>query len=281
MPAATAAAEPPDDPPATRVQSHGLRVTPKAECSVDEPMANSSRFALPTTTAPRARRRATAVASKGDTKSGRIREPHVVGRPMVTMLSLMATGTPAASRTSSATGMKASSSPRRAAMASRDAATPPSQISPSSLTADHPGHDEESVAPRWRVARGELAVDRRTRYIFAHRRRRGWREHYVADIDFGKLVDVAQDLRHLARHPIQPVIIEFQVGQIGNAPRFLTRDLHVRGLCHCPPAQRSAAPLSPFTRSEEHTSELQSPDHLVCRLLLEKKNIKRRNRPRL
>src|SRR5258708_27043500 len=26
------------------------------------------------------------------------------------------------------------------------------------------------------------------------------------------------------------------------------------------------------TRSEEHTSELQSPDHLVCRLLLEKKH---------
>src|SRR5438552_15002378 len=31
-------------------------------------------------------------------------------------------------------------------------------------------------------------------------------------------------------------------------------------------------------RSEEHTSELQSPDHLVCRLLLEKKkNILRRS----
>src|SRR5438552_12919875 len=27
----------------------------------------------------------------------------------------------------------------------------------------------------------------------------------------------------------------------------------------------------PMARSEEHTSELQSPDHLVCRLLLEKK----------
>src|SRR5258708_11358398 len=27
----------------------------------------------------------------------------------------------------------------------------------------------------------------------------------------------------------------------------------------------------PGDRSEEHTSELQSPDHLVCRLLLEKK----------
>src|SRR5947208_4689048 len=47
------------------------------------------------------------------------------------------------------------------------------------------------------------------------------------------------------------------------------------------------APLRPFSfavvrrgRSEEHTSELQSPDHLVCRLLLEKKkknkNIKSR-----
>src|SRR5258708_16042241 len=29
--------------------------------------------------------------------------------------------------------------------------------------------------------------------------------------------------------------------------------------------------LNTGTRSEEHTSELQSPDHLVCRLLLEKK----------
>src|SRR6476660_4326898 len=27
------------------------------------------------------------------------------------------------------------------------------------------------------------------------------------------------------------------------------------------------------SRSEEHTSELQSPDHLVCRLLLEKKKV--------
>src|SRR5258708_10778608 len=35
-------------------------------------------------------------------------------------------------------------------------------------------------------------------------------------------------------------------------------------------------------RSEEHTSELQSPDHLVCRLLLEKKNsrLSRTHRPR-
>src|SRR5258708_32077764 len=32
-----------------------------------------------------------------------------------------------------------------------------------------------------------------------------------------------------------------------------------------------APALSHVDRSEEHTSELQSPDHLVCRLLLEKK----------
>src|SRR5258708_26864699 len=36
---------------------------------------------------------------------------------------------------------------------------------------------------------------------------------------------------------------------------------------HC----RRALALSGSRRSEEHTSELQSPDHLVCRLLLEKK----------
>src|SRR5207244_11035044 len=30
------------------------------------------------------------------------------------------------------------------------------------------------------------------------------------------------------------------------------------------------APSTRYVRSEEHTSELQSPDHLVCRLLLEK-----------
>src|SRR3990170_7497345 len=40
----------------------------------------------------------------------------------------------------------------------------------------------------------------------------------------------------------------------------------------CPPGPASRACASRTSwRSEEHTSELQSPDHLVCRLLLEKK----------
>src|SRR5438552_18815030 len=36
-------------------------------------------------------------------------------------------------------------------------------------------------------------------------------------------------------------------------------------------ATTASLPHPTFRRSEEHTSELQSPDHLVCRLLLEKK----------
>src|SRR5215216_599263 len=38
-----------------------------------------------------------------------------------------------------------------------------------------------------------------------------------------------------------------------------------------PPAVNIHGLPRPLVRSEEHTSELQSPDHLVCRLLLEKK----------
>src|SRR5258708_12917963 len=43
-------------------------------------------------------------------------------------------------------------------------------------------------------------------------------------------------------------------------------------------------PVEADLRSEEHTSELQSPDHLVCRLLLEKKkntNINNTNNDRM
>ena len=62
-PAATAAALPPEEPPGTRLRSWGLRVGPKAECSVEEPMANSSMFVFPTNTAPAAASRLTTVAS--------------------------------------------------------------------------------------------------------------------------------------------------------------------------------------------------------------------------
>src|SRR2546429_4703576 len=42
-------------------------------------------------------------------------------------------------------------------------------------------------------------------------------------------------------------------------------------------SRKVTLPRSRFTRSEEHTSELQSRLHLVCRLLLEKKKTKRKS----
>src|SRR5438309_2483176 len=45
-----------------------------------------------------------------------------------------------------------------------------------------------------------------------------------------------------------------------------------------PTYRRSRTRSSRRTRSEEHTSELQSQFHLVCRLLLEKKKKKKHNK---
>src|SRR5258708_29909132 len=61
----------------------------------------------------------------------------------------------------------------------------------------------------------------------------------------------------------------------GRSPRSPRR---FRGRCR-DRARRGARPAPVGDRprrcrSEEHTSELQSPDHLVCRLLLEKKKKK-------
>src|SRR5258708_14973433 len=50
--------------------------------------------------------------------------------------------------------------------------------------------------------------------------------------------------------------------------RSVAEPLHVAALLA---VERLIQAHAPRSRSEEHTSELQSPDHLVCRLLLEKK----------
>src|SRR5438067_7729231 len=94
-PAATAAAEPPLEPPGTRARSHGLRVVWKPLFSVELPIANSSRFVFPTSTAPASRRRLQAVASYGGRQLPRIFDPHVVRMSRVQKLSLSAIGTPA------------------------------------------------------------------------------------------------------------------------------------------------------------------------------------------
>src|SRR5438552_10729830 len=55
----------------------------------------------------------------------------------------------------------------------------------------------------------------------------------------------------------------------------LLRDSHVGRSARQRPADVPHGRSCHGVRSEEHTSELQSPDHLVCRLLLEKKNRQR------
>src|SRR6476646_6312400 len=92
---ASAAALPPPEPPGMRVVSHGLRVGPYAEFSVDEPIANSSMFVLPSTGIPASRRRVVSVASYGATQPSRIFDPQVVGASVVVKTSFRARGTPA------------------------------------------------------------------------------------------------------------------------------------------------------------------------------------------
>src|ERR1051326_2147383 len=95
IPAATAAADPPLDPPGIRSVAHGFRTGPNAEFSLDDPIANSSQFVFPMTTAPASSSRATAVASYGGTYCSSIFDDAVVRTPRVQRLSLSATGTPA------------------------------------------------------------------------------------------------------------------------------------------------------------------------------------------
>src|SRR3954453_18519895 len=83
--AATAAADPPPEPPGIRSRSHGLCVGPYAECSVDEPIANSSMFVLPRMTPRVWPTLPTGVASYGGIHPSRIREPQVAGTPRCTM----------------------------------------------------------------------------------------------------------------------------------------------------------------------------------------------------
>ena len=66
-PADTAAAVPPPEPPGTSAGSHGLRVGPKPEFSVEEPIANSSVFVFPSRVRPAALHRSATVASNTGT----------------------------------------------------------------------------------------------------------------------------------------------------------------------------------------------------------------------
>ena len=95
MSAATAAAEPPDEPPGTLFKFHGLCVICIAEFSVELPIANSSMFSFPKLIISCSFSSSTTVASYGATKFSSILDAHVVFTPFVHRLSFIPIGTPA------------------------------------------------------------------------------------------------------------------------------------------------------------------------------------------
>lgn len=81
MPAATAAAEPPDDPPGVRVRSHGLRAGPQASGSLMALAPNSGRLVLPKIARPASSQRWTTVECSAAGTDCNDRDPLEVGRP--------------------------------------------------------------------------------------------------------------------------------------------------------------------------------------------------------
>src|SRR6516162_2137647 len=81
IPAATAAAEPPDEPPGVRSAFHGLRVVPWRYVRVQFTDPNSGDVVSPTSTAPAAFRRAVSVQSASATSSSKTRDACVLGQP--------------------------------------------------------------------------------------------------------------------------------------------------------------------------------------------------------
>src|SRR5258708_28796260 len=83
-------------------------------------------------------------------------------------------------------------------------------------------------------------------------------------------------IRRPPRSTLFPYTTLFRSGAHGaGTGGIVARDplSHGVGVLGTEPVHQDAhAEVHGCARSEEHTSELQSPDHLVCRLLLEKKN---------
>src|SRR5258708_25374234 len=76
----------------------------------------------------------------------------------------------------------------------------------------------------------------------------------------------------MIRRPPRSTLFPYTTLFRSHATRWLRR--RCRTLLRSMPGNCRKSNLAPqrlIVRSEEHTSELQSPDHLVCRLLLEKK----------
>src|SRR5258708_13586013 len=80
-------------------------------------------------------------------------------------------------------------------------------------------------------------------------------------------------IRRPPRSTLFPYTTLFRSGadQSPHRPAPTTRPTVMRSIAWLAPSLPWSRAQAQPERSEEHTSELQSPDHLVCRLLLEKK----------
>ena len=102
MPAATAAPEPPEEPPGVWLMFHGLRAVPRSESSVMPLAPNSGVFVLPKMTRPASRKRCVTTACSVATSRSRERDPLVVAKPAYSCArSLTRNGTPAKGPSSS------------------------------------------------------------------------------------------------------------------------------------------------------------------------------------
>ena len=119
IPVATLTPAPADEPPQVSAGAHGLRVKPVSGETPSSECANSVVVVLPITTAPAARRRATAVTSALAGGASAIKgEPQRVGRPATSRMSFTDTGTPASGPGSRPAATSRASSSARASAAS-------------------------------------------------------------------------------------------------------------------------------------------------------------------
>src|SRR5947208_9582151 len=99
------------------------------------------------------------------------------------------------------------------------------------------------------------------------------------DLFFATLSELGPKLRHVSV-AANPVLLQHMqdagvANSLGGRPdedeRISVPGFFVAGIAKSAVKIDDRFSILPNGRSEEHTSELQSPDHLVCRLLLEKK----------
>src|SRR5258708_28235280 len=79
-------------------------------------------------------------------------------------------------------------------------------------------------------------------------------------------------IRRPPRSTLFPYTTLFRSLSLGGGSKLTPTGFFARKSIESARSKLEVNRLASKKRSEEHTSELQSPDHLVCRLLLEKKN---------